>query len=113
MKKDTNQNEGVIDAKNETAVAVVETGAVSTQQVNVAGVSLRFPFVRVGQAMSQWRCNGKAPIVGDFYIGKDKQINVHLAEMGQDAGLNVNLLDDVPRKMEDKPLTGAANTPTR
>ena len=53
MKKDTNQNEGVIDAKNETAVAVAETGAVSTQQVNVAGVSLRFPFVRVGQAMSQ------------------------------------------------------------
>ena len=113
MKKDTNQNEGVIDAKNETAVAVVETGAVSTQQVNVAGVSLRFPFVRVGQAMSQWRCNGKAPIVGDFYIGKDKQINVHLAEMGQDAGLNVILLDVVPGVMEDKPFTGAANPPQR
>lgn len=115
MKKETNQNEGVIDAMNETettAVATAAPTAVSTQ-VNVAGVSLRFPFVRVGQAMSQWRVNGKAPVVGDFYIGKDKQVNVHLAEMGQDAGLNVILLDVVPGIMEDKPFTGAANPPQR
>lgn len=115
MKKDTNQNEGVIDAKNETettAVAVAEPTAVSTQ-VNVAGVSLRFPFVRVAQALSQWRVNGKAPVVGDFYVGKDKQVNVHVGDAGQENGMNVILLDVVPGIMEDKPFTGAANPPKR
>ena len=56
------QNEEVVDAKGTTTVATVETGAVSAD-VAVQGVQLDFPFVRIGQGMSQWRTpetkNGK------------------------------------------------------
>lgn len=110
------QDDGVVDAKQETGtaaeVATTDTNAVSAQ-TNVKGISLRFPFARVGQALSQWRCDGKPPTMGAFYIGKDKSTNVFLANGGRTEGINAILLDVVPGIMEDKPFTGNANPPKR
>lgn len=109
MSKNTNK-EGVVDAKN--AVATVQSGAVSAQ-VAVQGVQLKFPFIRVGQQMSTWRCDGNRPNLGAFYIGKDKANNTFLADCGADKGFRAILLDVVGGYMEDKPFTGAANPPRR
>ena len=119
MKKETRE-EGVVDAKTTetegaeaaatTAVAVPEGGLPA---VAAEGISLRFPFVRVGQALSQWRCEGKPPALGEFYIGKDKSSNIRVAGYGRAEGFNAILLDVVPGIMEDKPFTGTANPPKR
>lgn len=114
-KKDTQEDEGIIDAKaNETtAVATVDTNTQVSTQVTVQGVSLRFPFMRVGQMLSQWRVSGKKPEEGAFYLGKDKSNNVMIAGAGRENGITAILLDVVNGIMEDKPFTGAANPPKR
>ena len=105
-------NEEIVDAKETTAVATTAETRVSTS-VRVEGVTLRFPFVRVGQAMSQWRCDGRAPELGAFYIGKDKTTNVKIADAGEGAGITGILLGQQLGYAEDKPFTGAANPPRR
>lgn len=111
--KQTKNDEEIVDAKETTAVATTASNAVAAASVKVEGVSLRFPFVRVGQAMSQWRCDGRAPEQGAFYIGKDKTTNVKIAEAGEGAGITGILLGQVLGYAEDKPFTGAANPPRR
>lgn len=105
-------NEEIVDAKETTAVAVTAETGVSAS-VRVEGVTLRFPFVRVGQAMSQWRSDGRAPELGAFYIGKDKTTNVKIADAGEGAGITGILLGQQLGYAEDKPFTGAANPPRR
>ena len=89
-------NEEVVDAKS-TQVATVESTAVSTE-VQVQGVQLDFPFIRIGQGMSQWRTpetkNGK-PEEGAFYVGRSKDQNVKIAESGKDGGIYGIILDKV------------------
>ena len=80
------QNEGVVEAKGATAVATVQETAVSTGTA-VAGVQLDFPFIRLGQGMSQWKAGGRKPVIGAFYIGRNKDSNVLVAEMGKDVGI--------------------------
>ena len=105
-------NEEIVDAKETTAVATTAETGVSAS-VRVEGVTLRFPFVRVGQAMSQWRSDGRAPELGAFYIGKDKTTNVKIADAGEGAGITGILLGQQLGYAEDKPFTGAANPPRR
>ncbi len=108
-------NDEVVDAKS-TQVATVETTAVSTD-VQVQGVQLDFPFIRIGQGMSQWRTaetkNGK-PEEGAFYVGRSKDQNVKIAESGKDGGIYGIILDKVDGFKEDRPYTpGTVAAPRR
>lgn len=109
-----NENDEVVDAKS-TQVATVETTAVSTE-VQVQGVQLDFPFIRIGQGMSQWRTsetkNGK-PEEGAFYVGRSKDQNVKIAESGKDGGIYGIILDKVDGFKEDRPYTPGNNAAPR
>lgn len=115
MSKKETQGEDVIDAKagEGAAVAVVNQETQVSTTTTVAGITLRFPFIRVGQALSQWRCEGRPPMMGNFYIGKDKTNNALIAEMGRDKGFNAILLAIEHGMLEDKPFNGANNPPKR
>lgn len=110
----TQENEEVVDAKS-TQVATVETTAVSTE-VQVQGVQLDFPFIRIGQGMSQWRTaetkNGK-PEEGAFYVGRSKDQNVKIAESGKDGGIYGIILDKVDGFKEDRPYSPGNNVAPR
>lgn len=107
-------NEEVVDAKS-TQVATVESTAVSTE-VQVQGVQLDFPFIRIGQGMSQWRTtetkNGK-PEEGAFYVGRSKDQNVKIAESGKDGGIYGIILDKVDGFKEDRPYSPGNNVAPR
>lgn len=109
------QNEEVVDAKGATTVATVETGAVSAD-VAVQGVQLDFPFVRIGQGMSQWRTpetkNGK-PEEGAFYVGKTKDSNFKIGEAGKDGGLYGIILDIVYGYKEERVYQPGNTTPPK
>ncbi len=109
-----NDNEEVVDAKS-TQVATVESTAVSTE-VQVQGVQLDFPFIRIGQGMSQWRTaetkNGK-PEEGAFYVGKSKDVNVKVAEAGKDGGIYGIVLEKVDGFKEDRPYSPGNNAAPR
>ena len=98
-----NDNEEVVDARS-TQVATAASTAVSTE-VRVEGVQLDFPFIRIGQGMSQWRTaetrNGK-PEEGAFYVGKSKDVNVKVAEAGKDGGIYGIVLEKVDGFKEDR-----------
>ena len=110
-------NEDIVDAKaSANAVATVETTAVSAE-VQVQGVQLDFPFIRIGQGMSQWRTpetrNGK-PEEGAFYVGKTKESNVKIAEAGKDGGVYGIILEKLDGFKEDRPYSpGASVAPRR
>ena len=105
------EDEEVVQAKDGAMATVPET-AVSSE-VTVEGVTLSFPFLRIGQAMSQWRSEGRPPEIGAFYIGKDKQSNVKVGEAGVTGGVKGIILDIMHGYMEDKKFTGVANPPRR
>ena len=108
------ENDEVVDAKS-TQVATVETTAVSTE-VQVQGVQLDFPFIRIGQGMSQWRTpetrNGK-PEEGAFYVGRNKETNVKIAEAGKDGGVYGIILEKVDGFKEDRPYSPGNNVAPR
>ena len=109
--KETKGTEEIVDAKGG-AVAVTGTTAVSTE-VAVQGVQLDFPFIRLGQGMSQWKCNGKKPVIGAFYIGKNKESNVLVAEMGKDAGIYGIVLQKVDGFKEERKWAAGMGAPKR
>lgn len=108
-------NEEIVDAKGTTAVATTAETAVSTE-VQVEGARLEFPFIRIGQGMSQWRTsetkNGK-PEEGAFYVGKNKETNVKIADAGKDAGIYGIVLDKVDGFKEDRPYSPGNNVAPR
>ena len=106
MSRREQETEEVAEARGG-EVATVEAGAVSVD-VAVQGVQLDFPFVRIGQGMSQWRTaetkNGK-PEEGAFYVGKTKDSNFKIGEAGRDGGLYGIILDIVQAyRVSDKIL---------
>lgn len=116
MSKETKkENEDVVDAKataaEQGALAAPEATAVSAE-VRVEGVRLDFPFIRIGQGMSQWRTaetrSGK-PEEGALYLGKSKESNVKVGEPGKDGGVTGIILDVVEGYKEDRPYQ-AGNT---
>lgn len=111
MSKETKEVEEITDAKGG-EIAVAESTAVSTE-VAVQGVQLDFPFIRIGQGMSQWKSNGKKPILGAFYIGKNKDNNVLVAEMGKDAGIYGIVLQKVDGFKEDRKWQAGMGAPKR
>jgi len=103
MSKETKvskETEEVVEAKG--AVVPAASTEVSTQ-VAVEGIALRFPFIRVAQALSQWRVDGKKGEEGALYIGRDKNTNAKVGDAGAQGGVEGILLDVVPGIMEDKP----------
>ena len=106
------QNEGVVEAKGATAVATVQETAVSTETA-VAGVQLDFPFIRLGQGMSQWKAGGRKPVIGAFYIGRNKDSNVLVAEMGKDAGITGIVLQKVDGFKEERKWQAGMGAPKR
>ena len=113
-KEKTRQEDEVVDAKS-TQVAIAEPTAVSTE-VQVQGVQLDFPFIRIGQGMSQWRTpetrSGK-PEEGALYLGRSKEANVKIGEPGKDGGVTCIILDVVEGYKEDRPYTPGVNTAPR
>lgn len=113
-KEKTRQEDEVVDAKS-TQVATAEATAVSTE-VQVQGVQLDFPFIRIGQGMSQWRTpetrSGK-PEEGAFYVGRSKETNVKVGEPGKDGGITCIILDVVEGYKEDRPYSPGVNTAPR
>ena len=109
--QNTQEQEDIVDAKA-TAVVPAEAGAVSTQ-VAVSGVRLEFPFIRIGQGMSQWKAGGKKPIIGGFYIGKNKDSNVLVADMGKDAGITGIVLQKVDGFKEERKWQAGMGAPKR
>ncbi len=108
-------NEDVVDARGTTAVATqAETGV--SVEVQVEGARLEFPFIRIGQGMSQWRTtetkNGK-PEEGAFYVGRSKDQNVKIAESGKDGGIYGIILDKVDGFKEDRPYSPGNNVAPR
>lgn len=109
--------EEVVDAKGAgtTELATQAETAVSTE-VQVEGARLEFPFIRIGQGMSQWRTsetkNGK-PEEGAFYVGKNKETNVKIADAGKDAGIFGIILDKVDGFKEDRPYQPGNNAAPR
>lgn len=112
--KTTKETEEIVDAMNDgTAVAVAQPAAVAAQ-VAVQGAQLEFPFIRLGQGMSTWKTvEGKKPAIGSFYIGKNKENNVLIAEEGKDAGLNGILLDVVQGFKERRKWAAGVGAPKR
>lgn len=106
-----NTNEEIADAKAG-AVVAAETTAVSAE-VAVQGVQLDFPFIRLAQGMSQWKSNGKAPTKGDFYIGKNKDNNVRIADGGKSGGIYGIILQKVDGFKAEKKYDPADKTPPR
>lgn len=106
------QNEEIVDAKGTTAVATVQETAVSAE-TTVVGVQLDFPFIRIGQGMSQWKAGGKKPVVGGFYIGKNKDNNVLVAEMGKEAGIVGIVLQRVDGFKEERKWQAGMGAPKR
>ena len=105
--------EDVVDAKSTgTEVAAATASAVSAQ-VTVSGVHLDFPFIRLAQGMSQWRANGKKPQQGCFYVGKNKENNVKIADEGKDAGIYGIILQKVDGFKEERPYVAGNSTPPR
>lgn len=92
-----------VDAKG--TAAVVPAAETAVAEVQVEGARLEFPFVRIGQGMSQWRTsetrNGK-PEEGAFYIGKSKDSNSKVADAGREAGIYCIVLDKVDGYKEDR-----------
>lgn len=112
MSKETKQKEAteeVVDAKGG-ALAVPERSDVSAQ-VTVQGVTLHFPFIRKGEQMSQWKSEGRGPEQGAFYIGKNKELNVRIADPGRQGGFNAILLGADYGWVEEKQFDG--NAPRR
>lgn len=109
-KEKTKESEEVVDARS-TQVAPAESTAVSTE-VRVEGVRLDFPFLRIGQGMSQWRTpetrSGK-PEEGAFYVGRSKESNVKVGEPGRDGGVTCIILDVVEGYKEDRPYVPGNN----
>lgn len=106
-----NTNEEIADAKAG-AVVAAETTAVSAE-VAVQGVQLDFPFIRLAQGMSQWKSNGKAPVKGDFYIGRNKDSNVRIADGGKSGGIYGIILQKVDGFKAEKKYDPADKTPPR
>lgn len=113
-KKEAQNNEAgeeIAEAKGG-AVATVSAGAVSAE-VQVQGVQLEFPFIRLGQGMSQWKAGGKKPELGAFYIGKNKDSNVKVADMGKDAGIYGIVLQKVEGFKEERKWQAGMGAPKR
>lgn len=110
-KDTTENNEEIMDTKGG-AVAVATPTAVSTE-VTVQGVNLEFPFIRLGQGMSQWKAGGKKPVLGAFYIGKNRDNNVMVAEMGKDAGIYGIVLQKVEGFKEERKWQAGMGAPKR
>lgn len=110
-KKETQETEEIVDAKGG-ELTVAENTALSAQ-VAVSGVQLEFPFIRLGQGMSQWKAGGKKPVVGGFYIGKGKDNNVLVAEMGKDAGITGIVLQRVEGFKEERKWQAGMGAPKR
>ena len=106
-----NTNEEIADAKAG-AVVAAETTAVSAE-VAGQGVQLDFPFIRLAQGMSQWKSNGKAPVKGDFYIGRNKDSNVRIADGGKSGGIYGIILQKVDGFKAEKKYDPADKTPPR
>lgn len=106
-----NTNEEIADAKAG-AVVAAETTAVSAE-VAVQGVQLDFPFIRLAQGMSQWKSNGKAPVKGDFYIGRNKDSNVRIADGGKSGGIYGIILQKVDGFKAEKKYDPSDKTPPR
>lgn len=110
-KKANESVEEIADAKG-TAVAPVADTAV-TAEVRVEGVQLDFPFIRIGQGMSQWKAGGKKPLIGAFYIGKNKDSNVLIAETGKENGIYGIILQKVDGFKEDRKWQAGMGAPKR
>lgn len=106
-----NTNEEIADARAG-AVVAAETTAMSAE-VAVQGVQLDFPFIRLAQGMSQWKSNGKAPVKGDFYIGRNKDNNVRIADGGKSGGIYGIILQKVDGFKAEKKYDPADKTPPR
>lgn len=107
--------EDIVDAMNPggTAVATVPAGAVSTE-VKVQGAQLEFPFIRIGQGMSTWKTvEGRKPQIGSFYIGKNKENNVLIADEGKEAGICGILLEVVQGFKERRQWQAGMGAPRR
>ena len=111
MKEKTKETEEITDAKGG-AIATVDNTAVSTE-VMVQGVQLEFPFIRLGQGMSQWKVDGKKPVPGSFYIGKGKDNNVLIADMGKDSGIYGIVLQKVDGFKEERKWQASMGAPKR
>lgn len=111
MKEKTKETEEITDAKGG-AIATVDNTAVSTE-VMVQGVQLEFPFIRLGQGMSQWKIDGKKPVPGSFYIGKGKDNNVLIADMGKDSGIYGIVLQKVDGFKEERKWQAGMGAPKR
>lgn len=110
-KKNNETVEEIADAKG-TAVAPVADTAVSAE-VHVEGVQLDFPFIRIGQGMSQWKSGGKKPLIGAFYIGKNKDNNVLIADTGKDKGIYGIILQKIDGFKEDRKWQAGMGAPKR
>lgn len=105
------QVEDVVDAKGTEIVPAAPAGL--STQVAVSGVRLEFPFIRCGQGMCQWKVNGRKPDIGAFYIGKNKDSNVLVADAGKDAGITGIVLQRVDGLKEDRKWQAGMGAPRR
>lgn len=104
------QAEEIVDAKG--ALVAAAPTDISTE-VHVAGAQLEFPFIRLAQGMSQWKAGGKKPQQGCWYIGKNKENNVKIADDGKENGIYGIILQKVEGFKEERPYVAGNNTPSR
>lgn len=110
-KMNKENNEEVVNARNTGAIATVETNLPT--EVQVSGIHLDFPFIRLGQGMSQWKVNGKKPVPGNWYIGKNKENNVLIAEAGKDHGIYGIVLQKIDGFKEERKWQAGMGAPRR
>lgn len=115
MKKDEsvgqNENEEIVDARENAVVAMSQDTAVA--QVPVSGVRLDFPFIRLGQGMSQWKSDGKKPVPGCWYLRRGKDNNVLIAGAGKAEGIYGIVLQKVEGFKEDRKWQAGISAPRR
>lgn len=104
--------EEVVDAMGGGEVVPAATTAVAAAQVQ--GVQLDFPFIRLGQGMSTWKTSeGRKPQIGCFYVGRNKESNVLIAEEGREHGFTGILLDVVQGFKERRKWQAGMGAPRR
>ena len=100
----------VIDTAPTAQAAVVKVDTSLPLMVKAANPVTSYPYLRLGQPMSQFRIDGRAPTVGGLYVRDAAGNYMLIGEPGHANGITGIILDAAYGYMEDKPYVPGQTT---